>query len=55
MVELFDSAGRTRFRHLHAVFNCILQSTGSSASDVISGVAVERLGGDIPVKFGDCA
>ena len=48
MAELFDSAGRTRFTHFCAVFNCILLQTGNSA---ISGRFMRPAVPDKRVKF----
>ena len=41
----------TCFVHFYAVFNHILQSTGSSCSDVISGVVIDDVCVDIRVKY----
>ena len=45
IIRLF--AGQTRFTHFRAVFNCILQPTGSHS------VALEWFGMNVRIKFGD--
>ena len=54
MAELFDSlAGRTRFtHHFCAVFNCILQPTGSNERRPIRQIC-GPVASDNRVKFGD--
>ena len=53
MVELLDSlSGQTRFAHFVQYLVAFCNRT-EGASDVISGAAVDHVGVDVHVKFGD--